>query len=105
MPKSAFAANSQAKVCADAVVALLNDRGPGEPSLINTCYSLLGPQYGISIAGVYTLNERGLIGQVKGAGGLSPEDGNRELEAAYAKSWYVNIMNDTFGQRAAAVVK
>ncbi len=97
MPKSAFAANSQAKVCANAVVSLLNERAPGEPYWINTCYSLIGPAYGISVADVYALTERGTIGQVPGAGGLSPEDGNRTLEAAYARSWYINIVDDAFG--------
>ncbi|MGH8503008.1 MAG: NAD(P)/FAD-dependent oxidoreductase, partial [Gammaproteobacteria bacterium] len=96
MPKSAYVANSQAKVCADAVVALLNERTPGEPSWINTCYSLVGSEYGISIADVYALNPRGLVEPVAGAGGLSANDGNRALEAAYAKSWYTNIVNDTF---------
>ena len=53
MPKSAFAANAQARVCASAIVDLLRDRSPAPPKLINTCYSLVAPDYGISIAGVY----------------------------------------------------
>jgi sulfide dehydrogenase [flavocytochrome c] flavoprotein chain len=97
MPKSAYAASSQAKVCADAVVALLNDRTPGEPSWINTCYSLLNPEYGISIAEVFEINNQGMIQVVPGSGGLSPMNGNRALEAAYAKSWYTNIVTDSFG--------
>ena len=52
MPKSAFAANAQAKVCAEAVIASLAGRSPAEPRLINTCYSLVAPGYGISVAGV-----------------------------------------------------
>ena len=46
MPKSAFAANAQAKVCADAVAQLLAGRHAAEPRLINTCYSLVAPGYG-----------------------------------------------------------
>src|SRR5204862_3443929 len=53
MPKSAFAANAQAKACAAAVAALLAGGTPGAPKLINTCYSLAAPDYGISVAGVY----------------------------------------------------
>jgi sulfide dehydrogenase [flavocytochrome c] flavoprotein subunit len=97
MPKSAYTASSQAKVCADAVVALLNNRTPGEPSWLNTCYSLVGPDYGISIADVYGLSERGGIIDQPNAGGVSASDGNRHLEAIYAKGWYTNILNDTFG--------
>src|SRR5215467_4213363 len=50
MPKSAFSANAQAKVCAAAVVDLLAGRAPRQGKLINTCYSLVAPGYGISIA-------------------------------------------------------
>jgi len=53
MPKSAFAANAQAKVCALAVTRLLAGATPDDPRLINTCYSLVAPDYGISVAGVY----------------------------------------------------
>src|SRR5947207_9659144 len=53
MPKSAFSANAQAKVCAAAVAKLLAGQKADEPRLINTCYSLVAPDYGISVAGVY----------------------------------------------------
>jgi len=46
-------ANAQAKVCAAAVATLLHRESPSPPKLINTCYSLVAPDYGISIAGVY----------------------------------------------------
>jgi sulfide dehydrogenase [flavocytochrome c] flavoprotein chain len=39
IPKSAFAANVQAKVCAAAVAGLLSGATPASPKLINTCYS------------------------------------------------------------------
>ncbi len=52
MPKSAFAANAQAKVCALAMAAVLRGETPPPPKLINTCYSLVAPDYGASIAGV-----------------------------------------------------
>src|SRR5512139_855348 len=53
MPKSAFTANAQAKVCAAAVAKLVAGGKPDDPKLINTCYSLVAPDYGISVAGVY----------------------------------------------------
>ena len=53
MPKSAFAANAQAKTCAQAVARLIAGGAPAVPKLINTCYSLVAPDYAISIAGVY----------------------------------------------------
>src|SRR5260370_32514996 len=57
MPKSAFAANAHAKVCAAAVAQLFGGTNPEQAKLINTCYSLAAPDYGISIAGVYQAAE------------------------------------------------
>src|SRR5207237_7076349 len=55
MPKSAFSANNQAKVCAAAIVALLRGAAVAEPVLMNTCYSLLALDYGTSIGAAYRL--------------------------------------------------
>jgi sulfide dehydrogenase [flavocytochrome c] flavoprotein chain len=99
MPKSAFAANAQAKVCAAAVATLLHGETPSPPKLINTCYSLAAPDYGISIAGVYR-PAGGQFADVEGAGGVSPIDAPadfRALEAAYAEAWFRTITTDTFG--------
>jgi sulfide dehydrogenase [flavocytochrome c] flavoprotein subunit len=99
MPKSAFAANAQAKVCAEAVTALLHDEAPSSPKLINTCYSLVAPDYGISIAGVYHA-VGGQLADVEGAGGVSPFDAPAEfraLEASYAEAWFRTIAAETFG--------
>ena len=97
LPKSGYAANSEAKVCAAAVVDLLNDREPHTPSWVNTCYSLIAPNYGISVAMVYELTGDGVVGKVEGAGGVTPEDGDHKLEAVFANSWYNNIVTDVFG--------
>jgi sulfide dehydrogenase [flavocytochrome c] flavoprotein subunit len=97
LPKSGYAANSEAKVCAFAVVAALKDQEPGEPTWVNTCYSLVGPKYGISVAMVYDLTKDGIVGKVEGSGGVTPADGNFRKEASYAESWYENITYDVFG--------
>lgn len=90
--------NSQGKICAMAIQALINDNTPPEPSYVNTCYSIPAPAHGISVAGVYRLRD-GKIVAVEGAGGVSPLEGSdweREMEAAYARSWFVNITSDVF---------
>jgi sulfide dehydrogenase [flavocytochrome c] flavoprotein chain len=100
MPKSAYAANSQAKVAAAAVVAMLKGEEPGTPSYVNTCYSIVGTDYGISVAGVYKLAEDGTIKDVEGAGGVTPADAPDwalAREVQYAYSWYKNIVTDSFG--------
>ncbi len=99
MPKSAFAANAQAKVCAAALVRLLAGEKPQDPILINTCYSLMAADYGISIAGVYR-PDKGQLTDIPGAGGSSPlvaVGGLRGQEALYASSWFRTITAETFG--------
>jgi sulfide dehydrogenase [flavocytochrome c] flavoprotein chain len=99
MPKSAFAANSQAKTCAAAVAQLLTGGAPSSPKLINTCYSLVAPDYGISVAGVYQpIN--GQLADVPGAGGVSPSDSpraTRAAEAVLAEAWFRTITAEVFG--------
>lgn len=98
MPKSAYAANSQGKVCAAAIAAAVNGQAAPAPSYVNTCYSLIAPDYGISVAGVYGLKD-GQIVSVPGAGGISPAEADprtRAIEARFARSWFANITSDTF---------
>lgn len=99
LPKSGYAANSEGKVAAAAVVALLNGEEPGDPSLVNTCYSVVGPNDAISVAMVYDLQD-GKLSKVSGSGGLTPKDSSpesRAREVQYAYSWYQNIVTDSFG--------
>jgi NADPH-dependent 2,4-dienoyl-CoA reductase/sulfur reductase-like enzyme len=99
MPKSAFAANAQAKTCAAAVARLLTGATPSAPKLINTCYSLVAPDYGISVAGVYQPSG-GQLAEVPGAGGVSPAEApraTRAAEAALAESWFRTITAEVFG--------
>lgn len=99
MPKSAFSANSQAKVCAQAVATLLGGGKPQTPKLINTCYSLASPDYGFSVAGVYA-PKNGLFADVEGAGGISPMEVPRSFradEARYANAWFSTITAEAFG--------
>jgi sulfide dehydrogenase [flavocytochrome c] flavoprotein subunit len=98
MPKSAYAANSQAKVCAAAIVADFQGKEMEAPSYLNTCYSIAGENYGFSVAAVYYFKD-GQIQKVKGAGGVSPLNASAEMrkrETTYAHSWFTNITHDMF---------
>ncbi|MDT8386700.1 MAG: FCSD flavin-binding domain-containing protein [Thiogranum sp.] len=98
MPKSGFAASSQGKVCAAAIAARFLGVDMPDPSYVNTCYSLIGPDYGISVAGIYRIDD-GNIKSVEGAGGVSPMDADaafRQAEARYATGWYQSITSDMF---------
>jgi NADPH-dependent 2,4-dienoyl-CoA reductase/sulfur reductase-like enzyme len=99
MPKSAFAANAQAKACAATVARLIAGGTPAEPKLANTCYSLVAPDYGISVAGVYRPAD-GQIKEVEGSGGVSPLDApsaTRAQEAIFANGWFSTITTEVFG--------
>lgn len=98
LPKSGYAANSEAKICAAAVVASLAGKEMGIPSYVNTCYSIVAPNYGISVAAVYKLAaDKSSIKKI--AGGLTPTDASdyaRQREAQYAYSWFANVTHDMF---------
>lgn len=99
MPKSGFCANAQGKVVAFAAAASLAGDPAPEPVWANTCYSVLAPDYGITVAGVYRVIE-GQIAEVPGSGGVSPREadaGFRRREARYAAAWYQAICEDTWG--------
>lgn len=99
MPKSAFAANAQAKVCAIALVRLFYGMAPEPSVLANTCYSFLEPGAAVSIAGAYR-TQNGKFAAVAAAAGsspLAPPTGLREAEAAHAEDWFRAITLETFG--------
>lgn len=99
MPKSAFSANAQAKHCALAVASMLRGDPAPAPKLINTCYSLVKPDYGISVAGVYQ-PAKGILADVDGAGGASPAGASPEVrarEAVYAGAWFKVITESVYG--------
>jgi sulfide dehydrogenase [flavocytochrome c] flavoprotein subunit len=94
MPKSGHFANSMAKVCAAAVVELLNGREPNpNPVMNNTCYSFVSDREVIHVASVHQWDAaQNTILPVKGAGGVSAV--RSELEAQYGWSWARNIWAD-----------
>ncbi|CAA7612465.1 NAD(P)/FAD-dependent oxidoreductase [Magnetospirillum sp. SS-4] len=99
MPKSGYSASSQAKVAAGAIAAMVMGDKPAPMSAINTCYSLLAPDYGISVAGVYSVQD-GKIAAIKGSGGVSPMGAPyqfRKKEADFAGGWYASISQDSWG--------
>jgi len=99
MPKSGYAANSEAKVCAASVASLLNGKPLQPPSYVNTCYSIAAENHGFSVAAVYRLAKDGSK-IVKVSGGLTPKDAPAEIfkrEMLYAHSWFTNITRDIFG--------
>ena len=92
MPKSGSMANGHGKVCAAAVVALLNNEAPNpSPTLINTCYSMVSDKLAIHVTSVHKYDEkrphlqggaglgRRLLGDERGRGRLHHELGAQHL--------------------------
>ncbi len=99
MPKSGFCANMQAKVAASAILADLAETSAPPAVFANTCYSLIAPEYGISVAGVYNA-EGDKIVEIPDSGGVSPLDADaayRAAEARYGDAWYNAICADIWG--------
>ena len=94
MPKSGHMANQHAKVCAAALVELLNGRAPNpSPMMNNTCYSFVSDKEVIHVASVHQYDTaQNTLLPVKGAGGVSAA--RSELEGQYAWSWARNIWAD-----------
>ena len=100
MPKSGFSAGTQGKFCAYVIAALLKGEAPPVPSFINTCYSLLAPDYGISVGDVFRVDAEGVIRTVEGSGGSSPLGASaefRKAEADYARGWYASTSAEIYG--------
>jgi NADPH-dependent 2,4-dienoyl-CoA reductase/sulfur reductase-like enzyme len=104
MPKSGFAANTQAKHAIACIAASLAGQAPPPAVYFNTCYSHVGEDYGISIVGVYRGGTQ--LTEVEGSGGISPRNSalegerraeHRRLEALYADGWYDAITGEMFG--------
>jgi sulfide dehydrogenase [flavocytochrome c] flavoprotein chain len=97
MPKSAFAASNQAKVCAMAVAALLDGRDPYEARFFNTCWSFLAPDDAVKIGASY----RTVDGKIKAVEKFISKVGEsaetRRLAARQAEAWYAAITADAFG--------
>jgi sulfide dehydrogenase [flavocytochrome c] flavoprotein chain len=93
LPKSAHMATSQARVCASAIVELMQGKIPDPaPVFANTCYSYVNDKQAIHVANVYRYDEAKKIMVAAEGGGVSQAPS--EQEGIYAKAWADNIWSD-----------
>lgn len=96
LPKSAHVATSQAKVCASAIVSLLQGEMPDpQPVFANTCYSYVSDKLAMHVANVYRYDSVKKIMLPAEGGGVS--DKPSEQEGHYADYWAKNIWSDVLG--------
>ena len=100
MPKSAFSANSQAKVVVADILADLAGREKFPPRFRNTCWSMVGPDNSVKIGANYTPQDGKLV--ASGAFISQPGEGDevRKQNLAESFAWYDSITADMFAKRA-----
>lgn len=93
MPKTAYGANVQGKLCALNVVAKLNNLAPMDFPLLNVCYGSIGTNEAISIAQVFRNEETSPFKLIPGAGSSSPLDMSlTHREYINAEGWLANML-------------
>lgn len=97
MPKSAYAANSQARFAASAIKHSLNGAAPSRASLSNICWSLIAPGDGVRVGAHYAPGETTIKPTSKFISQLDESSETRERTAAEADVWYTTATRDMFG--------
>jgi NADPH-dependent 2,4-dienoyl-CoA reductase/sulfur reductase-like enzyme len=93
LPKSGHMATAQAKICAAAVIELLHGNQPDQnPTLANTCYSMVSNTEAVHVANVFRFNAEKQAMISADGGGVSAA--RSEAEGTYAAFWLKNIMSD-----------
>jgi NADPH-dependent 2,4-dienoyl-CoA reductase/sulfur reductase-like enzyme len=100
MPKSAFSANSQAKVVAADILAALANKEKFEPRYRNTCWSLLAPDDDVKVGANYTPKS----GKLEPSGSFVSQPGEpagvRRQNYQESIAWYANITTEMFAKVA-----
>jgi NADPH-dependent 2,4-dienoyl-CoA reductase/sulfur reductase-like enzyme len=97
MPKSAFAANSQAKICAMAIAAALTGAQSFEPRFFNTCWSYLAADEAVKIGATYRVSDGKIIAAEKFISKVGESTEIRIQTARQANDWYAACTADIFG--------
>ncbi len=104
MPKSAFAANEQARRCAAAIAAAYGADIPPLGWLANTCYSHVGPGQAVSIGALYEAHD-GRLAAIAGSHHITPTGVDRAhaaAESARAHQLYRHLRHICFNRPASA---
>lgn len=98
MPKSAFSANSQAKVVAADILTALAKKDKFEPRYRNTCWSLLAPDDNVKIGANYAPKD----GKLDPSGSFVSQRGEaadiRKQNYQESIAWYANITAEMFAK-------
>jgi NADPH-dependent 2,4-dienoyl-CoA reductase/sulfur reductase-like enzyme len=97
MPKSGFAANSQAKVASMAIRGALTGSKVFPAKFTNTCWSLVSTDNGVKVGATYEATDE-KIAKVDGFISQTGEDAElRKATFEESLGWYSGITTDMFG--------
>ena len=97
MPKSGYSANSQAKVCANAVLGALTGSNVFPARFSNTCWSLIADEDAVKVGATYEATEEKIASLVGFVSEVGETDEVRAQTAEEARGWYDAIVADMFG--------
>ncbi|MDH3742182.1 MAG: NAD(P)/FAD-dependent oxidoreductase [Hyphomicrobiales bacterium] len=97
MPKSGFAANSQAKSAAMAVRAALTDAQAFPARYANTCWSLIATNDGVKVGATYKAGDAKIEPTNKFISKTGESDDLRKQTYEESVGWYDGITKDIFG--------
>lgn len=100
MPKSAFSANSQAKVVAADILAQLAGKEHFPARFRNTCWSLLAPEDCVKIGANYTPQDDRLAASGSFISQPGEDAAIRKQNFAESVAWYESITADMFAKTA-----
>lgn len=100
MPKSGFAANSQAKLVAESIAAELVKAPKYTPRLRNTCWSLLARADTVKMGAAYGVKDGKIVQNNSFASEPNEPVMTRAKNTSEYLTWYSNMMRDSFGKTA-----
>lgn len=97
MPKSGFSANSQAKVCANAVRGALTGSKVFPAKYANTCWSLIAADDGVKVGAAYEPAEDKIASVSSFISQMGESAEVRKATYLESEGWYAGITADIFG--------
>jgi NADPH-dependent 2,4-dienoyl-CoA reductase/sulfur reductase-like enzyme len=97
MPKSAFAANSQAQVVAQVIAKELLGGSDPEIGYSNRCWSLIGSDDSVFVGGTYKPTEAKIEQIESHVSGMDDTPEQRRINYQDSASWYANLTSDLYG--------
>ncbi len=97
MPKSAFAASSQAMVAADVLLAELLETEPDNTGYRNRCWSLIAPDDSVFVGGAYQPGDRKIEQTESEVSALDDSAEQRRRNFEDSGAWYAGLVDDLYG--------